>query len=102
MSFASDDSPRIERVARRHFIFVLRTGPGGQNMVHRSLRLPVILSRSPIRFHIRRPPEPDCWISRRSVSGPGPFVFAQVTHGVGIPEICEQITRTWQEALFSK
>jgi urease accessory protein len=31
--------------------------------------------------------------------GDGPYVFAQVLHGRGVPEICEHILRTWKRAL---
>jgi urease accessory protein len=35
----------------------------------------------------------------RRMRGDGPFVFAQVTHGVGIPEICALILDKWRGAL---
>lgn len=38
----------------------------------------------------------------RKMRGDGPFVFAQVTHGVGIPEICDHILATWKRALAAK
>jgi urease accessory protein len=34
----------------------------------------------------------------RRVRGEGPFVFAQVKHGVGVDEIIEHITHAWQHA----
>jgi urease accessory protein len=34
----------------------------------------------------------------RKMRGDGPFIFAQATHGVGIPEICEHILGKWRSA----
>ncbi|HEY2952412.1 MAG TPA: urease accessory protein UreG [Verrucomicrobiae bacterium] len=34
----------------------------------------------------------------RKMRGPGPFVFAQVRHGVGLEEIMAQVTHAWQHA----
>jgi urease accessory protein len=34
----------------------------------------------------------------RKMRGDGPYVFAQVKHGVGVPEIIEYITHAWQHA----
>ena len=34
----------------------------------------------------------------RKMRGPGPFVFAQVKHGVGVQEIVDHITHAWQHA----
>ena len=34
----------------------------------------------------------------RRMRGDGPFVFAQVTHGVGVPEIAQHLLRHWQLA----
>ena len=33
--------------------------------------------------------------------GTGPFIFTQVTKGVGIDEICKHILETWQRAIAS-
>ena len=35
----------------------------------------------------------------RRMRGSGPFLFAQVTKGVGIPEVCAEILATWQRAI---
>ena len=35
----------------------------------------------------------------KKIRGEGPFVFAQVTHGVGVSEILEHIERTWSLAI---
>lgn len=35
----------------------------------------------------------------RKMRGQGPFVFAQVKHGVGVPEIVDHILHAWQHAL---
>jgi urease accessory protein len=32
----------------------------------------------------------------RKMRGDGPFVFAQVTHGVGVPEIVDHVVRGWR------
>lgn len=34
----------------------------------------------------------------KKMRGAGPFVFAQVKHGVGVPEIVEHILHSWQHA----
>jgi urease accessory protein len=34
----------------------------------------------------------------RKMRGSGPWVFAQATKGLGIPEICEQLLTAWQRA----
>ena len=34
----------------------------------------------------------------KKMRGPGPFVFAQVKHGVGVEEIVDHITHAWQHA----
>jgi len=34
----------------------------------------------------------------RAMRGDGPFVFAQVKHGVGVDEIISQIIHAWQHA----
>jgi urease accessory protein len=34
--------------------------------------------------------------------GDGPYVFAQVLHGKGIPEICQHILGTWKRAITAK
>ena len=34
----------------------------------------------------------------RTMRGPGPFVFAQVKHGVGVDEIVAHILHAWQHA----
>ena len=34
----------------------------------------------------------------KRMRGPGPFVFAQVKHGVGLEEIMAQVTHAWQHA----
>src|SRR5437660_11902777 len=34
----------------------------------------------------------------RRMRGDGPFVFAQVTHGAGVPEIAQHLLRHWQVA----
>lgn len=34
----------------------------------------------------------------RTMRGPGPFVFAQVKHGVGVDEIVNHVTHAWQHA----
>jgi urease accessory protein len=38
----------------------------------------------------------------RKMRGDGPFVFAQVTHGAGIPEISSHILATWKRALAAQ
>ena len=35
----------------------------------------------------------------KKMRGPGPFVFAQVKHGVGVNEIIDHITHAWQHAM---
>lgn len=35
----------------------------------------------------------------RAMRGDGPFVFAQVTRGVGVPEITDHILGTWRRAV---
>ena len=35
----------------------------------------------------------------RKMRGGGPFVFAQVKHGVGVEEICDHVLHSWQHAL---
>ena len=37
----------------------------------------------------------------RIMRGDGPFLFAQVTNGIGVSEICTYILDTWQTALLS-
>jgi urease accessory protein len=34
----------------------------------------------------------------KKMRGDGPFVFAQVKHGVGVDEIIDHITHAWQHA----
>ena len=34
----------------------------------------------------------------KKMRGPGPFVFAQVKHGVGVEEIIDHLTHAWQHA----
>jgi urease accessory protein len=34
----------------------------------------------------------------RAMRGDGPFLFAQVKHGVGVDEIIRHITHVWQHA----
>lgn len=34
----------------------------------------------------------------RRMRGAGPFLFAQVTHGIGVPEIVNQILASWRRA----
>ena len=34
----------------------------------------------------------------KAMRGPGPFVFAQVKHGVGVDEIIDHILHAWQHA----
>jgi urease accessory protein len=35
----------------------------------------------------------------RRMRGQGPFIFAQVTHGQGVPAIADHLLRTWKEAI---
>ncbi len=35
----------------------------------------------------------------RKMRGDGPFLFTQVTKGVGIPQVCENVLATWRRAL---
>ncbi len=35
----------------------------------------------------------------RKMRGTGPFVFAQVTNGVGVSEVIEHVIKTWQQSL---
>src|SRR6188768_4099043 len=34
----------------------------------------------------------------RRMRGDGPFLFAQVTHGVGVPEVVQHVTSAWTAA----
>ena len=35
----------------------------------------------------------------KKMRGEGPFVFAQVTNGIGVPEIVDHVTQAWQKAV---
>src|SRR5262245_48676373 len=37
----------------------------------------------------------------RRMRGDGPVIFAELTKGVGVPEICDQLLGTWQRAIAS-
>jgi urease accessory protein len=37
----------------------------------------------------------------RRMRGEGPFIFAQVTNGVGVEDVVSQVTTAWQRAISS-
>jgi urease accessory protein len=37
----------------------------------------------------------------RAMRGDGPFLFAQVTNGIGVPAVASEIVRAWKAATAS-